>query len=237
MGLHLPILRKIIVGVSAPAIKVDVFDSSTVTSRKIESLQESGMIAPLDLNVPAPPSPEGMMNKASSLAIKLRTWKESRTEGKADRARRVLAIQESGGVVQPASSSGVMGFIDGRKERKASRRAAKDAWKGRGPNPRRIRKLQTKVDIEDKKEELRGDRSLWLVVMNLEDGSSSFSFSFGVLRVELVTDEWGVDEKIDGREWADGEEDYLEIGEEEWEEELEAEAEEDVLVDEIKEKV
>ncbi|KAK4704873.1 hypothetical protein P7C70_g1342, partial [Phenoliferia sp. Uapishka_3] len=210
VSLHVPVVRKIVNRFSdpVPAVPANTSDHmSTLAGRRLAQLSQEGLIAELDLDVPPAKTPEGLMDKGNELAVKMRKWKDARKEHKVDQKRQLLAIREGKGGFEGASSqSGQFGqFGPGaRKARRAERRAQRDSRRGRTGSA--SRKLRTSVEIADRKEYNSTDSLLWIVLLNKEQ-----------------------DEEIQNREEADAEVEFLNVPDDEWEEEIDAEEEEEEI--------
>lgn len=196
--LPIPIVGRIVSALN-PQSNVDPNSTSTVTERRMEALK--GYIAPMSLDVPPVRMPDGLMDKASELAIKLRVWQSNRANTKAMRDRRMLAISE--GRIQPGSqldysqpgSSGVVDqFLDLRNNRRSGRR-------GR----RQDRKLRGNVAKADRLEKNTTNDLVWVVIMNADQDIA--------IEGKDLADNMD-DERIDGDEWAD----QIELEDEEEEE-------------------
>ncbi|KAF9015897.1 hypothetical protein BDZ89DRAFT_1076087 [Hymenopellis radicata] len=180
IGLHLPIIRKVINRFADPVPQVDPYSPTDAAGRRIAALQAEGILADLDYNVPPPKKAEGIMDKMNEMGIKVEQWKAARTEKKTHEKRQRLAMVSQGGGSRR----------DLRRQRKNERRAMRG---------RRVRKtkLQTRVEIADRKEYSATDALVWIVILDATH-----------------------DATIEGREIADSKE-ALEVDEDEWEDEIE----------------
>ncbi|KAF9016843.1 hypothetical protein BDZ89DRAFT_1075250 [Hymenopellis radicata] len=184
IGLHLPIIRKVINRFADPVPQVDPYSPTDAAGRRIAAFQAEGIIADLDYNVPPPKKAEGIMDKMNEMGIKVEQWKAARTEKKTHEKRQRLAMVSQGGGSKR----------DLRRQRKNERRAMRG---------RRVRKtkLQTRVEIADRKEYSATDALVWIVILDATH-----------------------DATIEGREIADSKE-ALEVDADEWEDEIELEYE------------
>lgn len=220
VGLHLPIIRKILsAALPAPEQhRTPLAPGSDQVDRRLATLTPE-FIAPVTGDVPAPKTPEGLMDKSSVTAVKLRKWSAARSEANSERKLQLAAVRRgeaSADSVQTAGYRGPIGLIrygvdkaagdkvaqrfDTRAWR-AERRAARDARFGRGVRGRDTR-MQT---LDDRKAAMADDKIVWLVVLTKEQ-----------------------DEAIHGREEADGDEEVVVVEQDEWDEEV-AEAREEEL--------
>jgi hypothetical protein len=133
-----------------------------MTHRRLDALH--GYILPVSTKVPPPTTPTGLMDQASALAIKLRQWTGRRSETKAMRQRRMLAIAE--GRDSPLN----VGDLSSRQARKVERRARKGRTGGRV----RVRKLQGRVAKADRLEYITTDMLVWIVLFNADQGTLIF---------------------------------------------------------------
>ncbi|KAI5477616.1 hypothetical protein MNV49_006103 [Pseudohyphozyma bogoriensis] len=214
VGLHLPIVKGFVRRFSKPAERVDAGTSSVgeggrggISGRKADEFIAAGLIAELEYErLPEVKPKTGLMDKASEFAIKLRKSKDGRKESALEQRRRLLAARE--GRAEPVSREQVLSGQYGRREAKRAWRDERRVARGRMPKAgskegKRTRRVERRVATEDKKDELRSDKLIWLVVLDAED-----------------------DEKIEGREVADDAGEYQEIDDSDWEEELGLEDEE-----------
>ncbi|KAF9015893.1 hypothetical protein BDZ89DRAFT_994837 [Hymenopellis radicata] len=186
IGLHLPVVRKVINRFADPVPQVDPYSPTDAAGRRIAAFQAEGIIADLDYNVPPPKKAEGIMDKMNEMGIKAEQWKAARTEKKTHEKRQRLAMVEQGGGSKK----------DNRLQHRNERRAARG---------RRVRKtkLQTRVEIADRKEYSVTDNLVWIVILDATH-----------------------DATIEGREIADSRE-ALEVDADEWEDEIELEHDEE----------
>lgn len=162
VGLHLPIIRKIIVRLH-PAPTVDMRTGRDATIRRVAAL--GNHVLPLDYDVPPPYTPEGLMDKTSAVCIKIDQWSLNRSQAKSDRARQLVAIRQGG--VDSGNLQNQFG-IGGRQARRAARRANRDERRGRVPMP--SRNMMMKVAIADRKEANASIGVIWIVVIDAAQG-------------------------------------------------------------------
>ncbi len=221
-GLHLPIIRKVLSAtLPAPAQhRTPLAPGSDQVDRRLATLTPE-FIAPVSRDVPAARTPEGLMDKSSATAVKLRKWSAARSEANSERKLQLAAVRRgeaSADSVQPAGYRGPVGLIRygidkaagdkvtqsfDRRAWKAERRAARDQWRGRGVR----HSDRNKQSLTDHKAAMADDKIVWLVVLTKEQ-----------------------DEAIHGKEEADGDEEVVMVEREEWEEDV-AEAREQELED------
>jgi hypothetical protein len=120
----------------------------------------NGYITPVSFDVPPEKMPEALLDKASELAIKLRLWQGKRSDTKAMRDRRLLAIAE--GRSQPT----FYGVNQDRRTRRAERRTIL------GRSGRQTRKLRGNVAKADRLELNATNDLVWVVIMNADQGQS-----------------------------------------------------------------
>jgi hypothetical protein len=130
-----------------------------MTNRRLDAL--NGYVFPVSTIVPPPQTPKGLMDQASALAIKLRQWKGKKSESKAMRQRRLLAVAEGR---QPSTS---IADLSDRRARRAERRARKGRTGGA-----HARRLKSKVAKADRLEYITTDMLVWIVLMNADQGES-----------------------------------------------------------------
>src|ERR1700733_12590766 len=133
--------------------RIDPDGTNDVSLRRLQQLQ--GFITPVSTNVPPPTMPEGLLDKASALAIKLEQWRAKKRESKANHSRRLLAIAE------------------GRTQRRRPVGPISHLLSATGAErySRRNRRLRSDVARADRLEMLRTDGLVWLVLLNAEDGT------------------------------------------------------------------
>jgi hypothetical protein len=136
------------------------------------------------------------MDKTSALAIKLRQWKGSRSESKATRSRRLLAVAEGRQTIEGTQE------LTGRRARRAERRARK----GRHGGPH-VRRLRAKVAKADRLEYITTDGLVWVVLFNADRGESLSSTCLRYVLMHYIF----TDSEIEGRELADSNKDVEEI--------------------------
>jgi hypothetical protein len=151
--------------------RVDPYGPDDVSLRRLQQLE--GFVLPVSTNVPPPKTPEGLLDKASALAIKLQQWKLKKRETKANRSRQLLAIAEG------RATSDSLGNPT-RRERIQQRRAQRQrpvgpiglllSTAGVERGSRRDRRLRSTVAKADRLEMLRTDGLVWLVLLKAEDG-------------------------------------------------------------------
>ncbi|KDQ11010.1 hypothetical protein BOTBODRAFT_57738 [Botryobasidium botryosum FD-172 SS1] len=202
VGLHLPIIRKIIVRLH-PAPRVDERTGRDATARRVAAL--GGAIAPLDYNVPPPRTPEGLMDKSSALCIKLDQWSQGRAQAKASRARELLEIRRGGGDV---TGMGEQFGAAGRRARRADRRAARDQRRGRVPTPSRA--MMMRVAIADRIEANQSIGVLWIVVIDASQDDQ--------IENREIVDSKDDKELIPESEWEDQLELEDEVDQKQWDE-------------------
>ncbi|KAH8113832.1 hypothetical protein DFH11DRAFT_1704716 [Phellopilus nigrolimitatus] len=204
VALHLPVIRKVYNRLAPPVPAVDPNAPGDMTSRRLSVLQ--GYVLPLSFDVPPPAPLEGFMEKASGLGMRLDSWKVNRAAASADRNRHLLAVQEgraTGLPPPPTRSPGSsQNILEQAWEWRGDRRRNKDEGRAlrRAEFGRSSSKLQTKVEIADRKEWKTTDNLLWVVLVNAEQ-----------------------DAFIQGTEFADGSDDVEQVSEAEWREEIERE--------------
>ncbi|KAG8978853.1 hypothetical protein FRB94_013149 [Tulasnella sp. JGI-2019a] len=188
-GLHLPLIRNAIV-MFHPTPSIDTTRETDVTRRRMAALQ--GQVLALDYDVPPPVMPPGALDKMSAAFGKMDKWKNMRSTTKADKARRLLAEQ---------NTSNVRMGISPPQNRTLGMQLVRDAIadklspKSRGRNP--TAEVRTAVAIADRQEIAKTVAILWIVVLNEEQ-----------------------DMRIPHTELVDSDADIEEILESEWEEEL-----------------
>ncbi|KIY70236.1 hypothetical protein CYLTODRAFT_442133 [Cylindrobasidium torrendii FP15055 ss-10] len=150
VGLHLPIVRKIMARAMSP---VDPIDRSKSTfERQIAALDCDGAIAELDFNVPPPKAPEGMSQKAQELES---TMNQRRAKRREERAQRQIDDQRTSRNEEHRRSSAERPTKGERKEeRKEEKRERKEERK----EEKRERKEERKEDKRERKEERREDK-------------------------------------------------------------------------------
>jgi len=220
VGLHLPIVRKVL-NVALPAPKehrLPLPPGCDQADRRLASLAPD-FIAPVTRDVPPSRTPDGLMDKSSDLAVKLRRWSDARKDSRSERNLQLAAVRRG---EAPASSVQAPGYcgpigllkygIDKASGSKVSQRYDPQAWRderrasraarlGRGV---RLRDLSSQR-LTDHKAQMHDDRIIWLVVLTKTQ-----------------------DELIHGREEADGDEDVVVVDGEEWEEDVADAREEDL---------
>lgn len=148
--------------------RIDPDGINDVSLRRLQPLQ--GFTMQVSTDVPPPKMPEGLLDKASALAIKLEQWRAKKRESKANRSRRLLAIAEG------RTPQGSLGKPS-RRQRRAQRRGPVGpiglllSATGAERYSRRNRRLRSDVARADRLEMLRTDGLVWLVLLNAEDGT------------------------------------------------------------------
>lgn len=149
--------------------RIDPYGSNDVSLRRLQQLE--GFVLPVSTNVPPPKMPEGLLDKASALAIKLEQWRLKKRETKADRSRRLLAIAEGRA---PSHSLGNLTFRERVQQRRAQRRRPVGPigllLEAAGVERASDRRLRSTVAKADRLEMLKTDGLVWLVLLNAEDG-------------------------------------------------------------------
>jgi hypothetical protein len=122
-----------------------------------------------------------ILNKMAVIGNNIRQGKTKQLQKQADRQRRLLAIAEgrqdslpsrptpSTAVTQPSKES---------RSEKRDRRAVEKAIKAR-EDIKKLEKMQGRVRQLDRIDELKGNRLLWIVLMNSEQGMPCHITEFG----------------------------------------------------------
>jgi hypothetical protein len=100
------------------------------------------------------------MDQSSALFIKLRQWKGNKSEAKAMRKRRMLAVAKG-----EAPVSSLSGDLTDRHARKVERRVLRGHHGGI-----QARRLEGDVYKADRLEYLSTDSLIWVVLCNIDDG-------------------------------------------------------------------
>lgn len=172
IALQLPIIRRVYNRVAAPPPVPSSCDPnlpSSMAQRRLASLE--GHALPLDFEVPPPAPQEKITEKAQGMSMRLEQSRERKKEAKATRNRELLAIAEG-----RATSLSSPPLIDpnnpSKKELKQARRMEKKAHKAQlaGMDPKKLKKLQNKVLLDDRVEYNANQDLLWIVLLNADQG-------------------------------------------------------------------
>ena len=180
--LHLPIVRKVynrLAPPPPPAVSFDPNIPSTLAQRRIASLE--GHSLPLDFDIPPAAPPEKIMQKAQGMSVRLEQWQQRSSEAKANQSRQLLAIAEGRATsLPPRPPSNSSNPLTQAWEFRQARRQRKKEWKARmaGFSDKKMRRLQNKAMLEDRKELNATENLLWLVLLNAEQGEHFSGWRF-----------------------------------------------------------
>lgn len=138
-------------------------------------------------NLPAPETPDSLLDKTSAFALKLEKRNVKKREAKEHRQRQLLAIVEGraprGSLTDPSMSDRLILMKANLADRKAALGRSLSRHGSSGPSGsalssvgpeegnRRHGKLRSQVAKADRLEMLRNEGLIWVVLLNAEDGS------------------------------------------------------------------